>query len=51
MMFMSSDGHRCFAYKSNAAYVLVLVVMSIKFFIITVILLMVICVDLETVLY
>lgn len=32
MMFMSSDGQSCFEYKSNAAYVLVLVVMSIKFF-------------------
>lgn len=48
---MSSDGQSCFEYKSNAAYVLVLVVMSIKFFIITVILLMVVCEDLETVLY
>lgn len=49
---MSSDGHRCFAYKSNATYVLVLVVMSIKFFYnYGVILLMVICEDLETVLY
>lgn len=48
---MSSDGQSCFAYKSNAAYVLVLIVMSIKFFIITIILLMVICEDLETVLY
>jgi uncharacterized membrane protein len=48
---MSLDGHSCFVYKINAAYVLVLVVMSIKFFIITVILLMVICEDLETVLY
>lgn len=32
MMFMSSDGHSCFAYKSNTAYILILVVMSIKFF-------------------
>jgi|GEM_PF-3738727 len=48
---MSSGGQSCFAYKSNAAYVLVLVVMRIKFFIIKVILLMVVCEDLETVLY
>lgn len=49
---MSSDSQSCFVYKSNAAYILILVVMSIKFFYnYGVILLMVICEDLETVLY